>query len=40
MEEGSRKTKNRRFIVELRDRVMNRILLLYIKIKSKSSALA
>ena len=38
MEEGSRRTKDRRFIVELRDRAMNRILLLYVKIESKSSA--
>ena len=38
MEEGYRKTKDRIFIVELKDRAMNRIFLLYVKIKSKSSA--
>ena len=38
MEEGSRRTKDRRFIVELRDRTMNRIFLLYVKIESISSA--
>ena len=38
MKEGSRRTKDRRFIVELEDRAMNRILLLYVKIESKSSA--
>ena len=38
MEEGSRKTKDRRFIVELIDRAMNRIFWLYEKIESKSSA--
>ena len=38
MEEGSRRTKDERFILELRDRAMNRILLLYVKIKSKSNA--
>ena len=37
MEEGSRRTKDRRFIVGLRDRVANRILLLYVNIESKSS---
>ena len=37
MEEGSRRTKDRRFIVGLRDRVVNRILLLYVNIESKSS---
>ena len=36
MEEGSRRTKDRRCIVELKDRTM-RILLLYVKIKNKSS---
>ena len=36
MEEGSRRTKDRRIIVELPDRAMNRIL--YVKIESKSSA--
>jgi hypothetical protein len=40
MEEGSRRTKDRRFIVELKDRAMNKILLLYVKIESKSSAWA
>ena len=38
MEEGPRRTKDRRFRIELRDRPMNIILLLYVKIKSKSSA--
>ena len=38
MEEGSRRTKDRRFIVELKNRAMNRIPLLYVKIESKSSA--
>ena len=38
MEEVFRITKDRRFIVELRDRAMNIILLLYVKIESKSSA--
>ena len=38
MEEGSRRTKDRRFIIELRDRAMNRIFLLYVKVESKSSA--
>ena len=38
MEEGSRKTKDRRVIEELRDTTMNIILLLYVKIESKSSA--
>ena len=38
MEQGSRRTKDRRFIVELKDRAMNRILLLYVKIENKSSA--
>ena len=33
MEEVSRRTKDRRFIVELRDRAMNRTLLLYVIIK-------
>jgi hypothetical protein len=33
-----RRTKNRRFIVELIDRAMNRILLLYVKIESESRA--
>ena len=40
MEEGSRRTKDRKFIVELEDTAMNRIFLLYINIESKSSALA
>ena len=39
MEEDSRRTKDRRFIVELRDRAINKILLLYVKTKTKSSAL-
>jgi hypothetical protein len=30
--------KDRRFIVELKDRAMNRIILLYVKIKSKNIA--
>ena len=38
MEEGSRRTKDRIFKVELKDKAMNRILLLYVKIESKSSA--
>ena len=38
MEEYSRRTKNRRFIVELKDRAMNIILLLYVKIENRSSA--
>ena len=38
MEEGSRRTKDRRFIVDLRDRAMNRILLLYVKIESKNNS--
>ena len=38
MEEGSRITKDRRFILELKDRAMNIILLLYVKVESKSSA--
>ena len=37
MKESSRVTKDRRFMVELRDRAMNRILLLYVKINSISS---
>ena len=40
MEEGSRRTKDRRFIVELNDRAMNIILLLYVKMKGKSNASA
>ena len=40
MEEGFRRTKDKIFIVELKDRAMNRIFLLYVKIESKSSALA
>ena len=31
MEEGSRRTKDRRFIIELRYRTMNRICVLYVK---------
>ena len=38
MEEGSRRTKDRRFIVELQDRAMNRLLSLHVKIESESSA--
>ena len=38
MEEGSRRTKGRRFIVEVRDNAMNRTLVLYVYIESKSSA--
>ena len=38
MEEGSRSTKDRRFIIELRDRVVNRTLLLYVEKESESSA--
>ena len=38
MNEGSRRTKDRRFIVELRERAMNETLLLYVKIECKSSA--
>ena len=34
----TRRIKDRRFIVELRDRTMNITLLLYVKIESKSSA--
>jgi hypothetical protein len=33
-----RRTKNRRLIIELPDIAMNRMLLLYVKIESKSSA--
>ena len=40
MEEGSRRTKDKRFMVELKDRAMNRIILLYVKIESKNSTLA
>ena len=38
MEEDSRITKYRRLMVELKDRAMNIVLLLYMKIDSKSSA--
>ena len=39
MEEGSRRTKDGRFIEELvKDRAMIRILILYVKIESKCSA--
>ena len=38
LEECFRRTKDRRFIVKLKDRAMNRILLLHVKIESKSSA--
>ena len=38
MKKYSKKTKDRRFIVELRDRVVNKILLPYVKTKTKSSA--
>ena len=37
LEEGSKEIKDKIFIVELKDRALNRILLLYMKIKSKSS---
>ena len=37
MEECFRKTKDRLFIVELKDRAMNIIFLLYVKIESKSN---
>ena len=40
MEEGSRRTKDRRFIIELRDRAMNRLFLLYVKVESKNNVLA
>ena len=40
MEEGSRRTKDRRFIVELMDKAMNKIFLIYAKKENKSSALA
>ena len=40
MNEGFRRTKDRRFIVELKDRAMNRICLLYVKIESESIASA
>jgi hypothetical protein len=36
LEEGFKETKDRIFIVELKDRALNRILLLYMKIESKS----
>ena len=35
MEEGSRRTKDRRFIIKLKDRAMNIIFLLYVKIESR-----
>ena len=38
MEESSRRTKDRRFIVEPKDRAMNRTLLLCVTIESTSSA--
>ena len=38
MEESSRRAKDRRFIVELQVRAMNRILLLYVKVEGKSNA--
>ena len=38
MEESYRRTKDRRFIVELHVIAINRILLLYVKVESKSSA--
>ena len=38
MEKCYRRTKDRRFIVELRDKAMNRTLLLYVKIECQSSA--
>ena len=37
MEEYFRRTKDRRFIVELKDRARNKILLLYVKIESKNN---
>ena len=37
-EKSSRRTKNIRFIVELKDRAMNRILSLCVKVENKSSA--
>ena len=40
MKEDSSWTKDRRFIIQLRYRAMNWILLLYVKIESKSNALA
>ena len=38
MEESSRRTKDRKFIIEIRDRSINIIILLYVKMKNKSSA--
>ena len=38
MEEGSRRTKDRRFLIKLKNRAMNRTLLLCVKIESKRSA--
>ena len=38
MEKDSRRTKDGRFIVELSDRAMNIILLIYVKIEHKISA--
>ena len=35
---SSRRTKDKRFIVELQVRAMNRILLQYVKVESKNSA--
>ena len=40
MKEGLRRTKDRGFIMELRDRAMKRILLLYVKIEVKVMPLA
>ena len=37
MEESFRRTKDRRFIVALKDKAMNIILQLYVKIERKSS---
>ena len=38
MEEYTRRTKDRKIIVELRGRAMNRIFLLYVRIESKNNA--
>jgi hypothetical protein len=40
MEESPRRTKVRRFIVELNDLAINEIFLVYLEIESKSNALA
>ena len=39
MEEDSGMTKKRRFIIELKDKVVNIIFLLYVKLESKNNAL-